>query len=1441
MRGSGSSSFLLTLVVTASVAFQATAATLYWDGGIKNISTNGDGISQGGAGIWDATLQNWDQGSGVAHAAWNSAAPDSAVLGGMPGLITLGAATTAGSITVNISGYTLDMGGNALSANTLQGAGALTKAGAGTLTLSGVSPYTGALTIRDGMVVLNNGASLASGAGVIVQGGAGSVGGAGYPFKGVTRGGTLYLRDDSGSPGASQLGTQSLTLNNGTVLWFSGSGADVTALDTVSLAGGFNSLGVAPSGSPDVLKINQLLRSPGATVEFRAAYHKLGTGESQIQVTELNGSPIANVNGILGGWAFVAANTSGVEYGGQARDFAAWDASATIGSSVGSIVAATPDKYTSDHSLSTGLPSENWVANNVQTITADLTINSLIEQADVIINNSATLTLGSGGLIARLNNFWMQTANTGYLTSGGNDLYVQADGGAASSDQAIKVIIKDGPAGAVTLHKSGAGMLKLGKNNTYTGGTIINQGILDLQVGGSSGTIRGTATVNPGGTLRLSYGDATGWGGGVNALTQLNLNGGTLAVNTAGNQTFGGVVINMTGGSITGPANGNIDFLLGGTALNSLASPTTSTISGVPLSPLRQGNTTFSVADGPAEIDLEIASVIRTSPSGDSGTLSKDGPGTLRLTAVNTFARPLNVKAGTLLLSSTASLGANVAVTVSERAALGGSGTLYGTVIANADSTLAAGGRGTIGTLTLANTNATALTLNNAKIACDLSSSATCDNIAVAGTLVLNNANTVALTLPDNTAPSGIYTLMTFAAKSGSGTLTLLPAIRNATLDVSATNVTLTVGVGGIEAESLVWQGDGVANIWDTAAENWLYGSSATAYIDGEAVIFNDTGSAAPAVNIVSAVTPGSVMVNNTSQNFTIGGGPINGVTTLTKAGSGSLALTAINNFTGAVVVDGGTLEAAAATTANPSAIGGGANPVTVNRGAQLLFTGNRSAGYHSGSVTLNGGTITGNGGDLSLAVANAITFDNAPGLFDGTGLLRRRDAGNVITVRSAASGSIISITELNLYGGNSIFNIDDGFAADDLTVSSTITGLGKLTKNNAGTLALTGVNTYSGGNELLGGTVSVNAMSGLGTGYIALKNGTVIQYTGAGSETRSGTYWFDTGNAVLSVTNPAAVLTLWRTGGNHNKLLIKRGAGTLRYGATSDNNGASAQVNAGVLEAISSVNNAFGNVTVNTGGEFRLGTTDGTGAAVAANRQVWDGGSVTLNTGGVLALNSMDETIATLNLNGGAVSGPGTLTMTTAINAQAGSAAASLAGAGNLNKSTTGTLTLSGANTFSGTTTVSAGTLLVNGTHTGAGAYTVAGSATLGGTGNVALASGAVTMEANATLAPGTATGGGQLTLGTLTLNADAGILIDSAADSVAVTGDLTFNDNAITLSNVGLFAENTRYVLLSYTGTLSGAPVLAADYGRWILRHDAATKTIYLINNTGTVIMIQ
>lgn len=98
----------------------AHAAILYWDGGVANIATPGNGVSGGTLGNWDTTLTNWDQGSGLAHINWTNGTNTAFFGGGATGAtVTLTAPVTVGGLGfASNSGYTITAGASGLTFGT---------------------------------------------------------------------------------------------------------------------------------------------------------------------------------------------------------------------------------------------------------------------------------------------------------------------------------------------------------------------------------------------------------------------------------------------------------------------------------------------------------------------------------------------------------------------------------------------------------------------------------------------------------------------------------------------------------------------------------------------------------------------------------------------------------------------------------------------------------------------------------------------------------------------------------------------------------------------------------------------------------------------------------------------------------------------------------------------------------------------------------------------------------------------------------------------------------------------------------------------------------------------------------------------------------------------------------------------------------------------------
>ncbi len=204
------------------------------------------------------------------------------------------------------------------------------------------------------------------------------------------------------------------------------------------------------------------------------------------------------------------------------------------------------------------------------------------------------------------------------------------------------------------LNKYGSGMLTLTGTSTYSGGTTVNGGTMQLVANGGNCPIAGTLTVNPGATVTTT-GDGTGlgWNGG-QKMSTLNINGGT--VNSAGTLhiwNLGGGV-NLTGGILQAAV-----LQWGDTLVNTFASSTNSVIGGQiniradinsPNGSLLQLN----VADGPAATDLLISANITESglpvnaTTGGHCGISKTGAGMLRITGSVQISGVISVEAGTL-------------------------------------------------------------------------------------------------------------------------------------------------------------------------------------------------------------------------------------------------------------------------------------------------------------------------------------------------------------------------------------------------------------------------------------------------------------------------------------------------------------------------------------------------------------------------------------------------------------------------------------------------------------------------------------------------------------------------------------------------------------------------------------------------------------------------
>lgn len=417
-------------------------------------------------------------------------------------------------------------------------------------------------------------------------------------------------------------------------------------------------------------------------------------------------------------------------------------------------------------------------------------------------------------------------------------------------------------------------------------------------------------------------------------------------------------------------------------------------------------------------------------------------------------------------------------------------------------------------------------------------------------------------------------------------------------------------------------------------------------------------------------------------------------------------------------------------------------------------------------------------------------------------------------------------------------------------TISATINGVsgGNVIKSGAGTVVLSGANTYSRNtnisagflsvsslNRVVGGTASSNlgapttvAFGTINLGTTASSAGTLV-YTGAGESTdrvinlngttQGGGLQADGSGALVFESDFTAT-------GSGAKTLTLSGSSTasntIQGNIVDSAGGATALTKTGTGTWIVSGNKSYTGKTAIQNGTLSVnslknaGTSSSLGAATGGNATI-DIGLTTLSAGTLRYTGAGDTTDRVINLAGqtqGATidaSGSGALVFTSSFTATgAGIKTLTLQGtntgnneilgeivnnsAGNrtaVTKSGAGRWILSGTNSYTGNTTIDSGTLLVNGSLASGSSVTVNNGGILGGTGTVG---GAITVAAGGRLAPGA--GIESLDGSSVTWNSD---------DAAAWLWELSNTDNTADLLNLsGAFAKGTgSSFLFDFGGT--------------------------------------
>jgi autotransporter-associated beta strand protein len=1318
-------------------------------------------------------------------------------VGTLPG--TGGAITgAAGSRLVSVTG------GSGTFAGTIMGPVEFQKAGSGTTTLTSGQDTTGAVIVRGGGLTLRDSGVFSA-----------------VPSVTVNQA-TLTLDDTGLSANSARLGSAPVTLNGGQISFLGRQGTQPTyTLPSLSLAGGQSLLTLTPTGGTaagsavDVV-VSSLSRTASSVLIVDAMGGSLGQAGANPRLTLTSAT---NTNSILGGWATIvdrSTTAAGMQWAtvdSQGRvgalgsaGFAAYSANSITG---------TTNNASMNIKLETnavGIPTQtiNSLRFGVGNYTASLGVSG----------TAARLTLASGGLM-----FFGQAA-TGTisdgagggsaLTSGTDNLFVLVDRGDQDFTWRpflnIRVSITDNPANPsapVGLVKNGVGGLTLSSTgNTYTGTTVVNAGALTLNSAAGGVMVPGNLVIaGNGASVTMS-----GLAGQIATTSTVSINGGGTLTLT-GTNTLASLSFDNIGGATTPTVNAAARLILSASSAITAANDnpaTTPTISGTSLAFL--STTPTITTSGLSPLDLLISATIASA----GGPITKTGAGSLVLSASNTFSTGVNLSAGSIFVDNNAALGTG---------------------------TLTFSGGTNLQSLSAVRTIA-----NNVAVAGDFSLGGTqnTNDIVLSGTMDLGGSQRT-VTVADIVSTGSITGVVTGAGgltKAGMGTLVLAGtstfggplAINQGTLVTGSINsggVAGPLGMSSAAAENLVLGGGRLQYTGATGTTNrgFTLTNSTTSSIDVStaATDLTFTGSIAASTGALAKMGPGTLTLAggggysggtwlsagrlNINSPTAIGTGP------LTVAASGTLGNTSgtaialttnipitfsgafefagpanLNMGTGAVSFLGATPAATTATVSSGTfALGG---PITTSTagltkaGASTLVLAGSSS--YTGPTTLSAG-------QLNLHNAYAI----------GTGTLT---VGAGLTLGNSSGGSVTLATNNPVvfsggfsYAGPSNLNLGTGAVTLSGTPTATV-NFGTLTlggaittstvgisKAGAGTLVLSGSNSFAGNVGVTAGILRMGHASALGTGTTTVSSGATLDVNGfsrtlpltVSGTGLSGNYQQNTlGSIINSSTTSASTISGSVTFGAATAI------GNAGLGWTRPNAAAATipTAGAGDLTLSGPVSGAFAFTKV---GDNRLFIT---GSAAYAGTTTVNAGTLVLSGsaggGGVL----WNQTGITVNPNASLV-----------FDNSASFAAASRTGTVSARPImlNAGTLNLFGNASVSGTESLGTGALTAN---SGFNVITISGSA---GTGLVLSANTFGNANAGTVLVRGNNLGAGAPAAGR------ANLMLTSAPTTTGQAGgDGTLTKAIVPWAIVDQSAVGSGTSFLAYSATGGVRPLASTEY---------------------------
>lgn len=923
----------------------------------------------------------------------------------------------------------------------------LTKLGAGTLTLEAVNTYTGATTITAGTLALSGAGSIASSIGVLVDG---TFDISGITGAGTS---VINLSGDT-TTGVVALGTKTLTVTQQTEFLqlaggLSGSGTLIKqGAEALTLSGDSSAFTGTIQVNAGTLSITDWSGTTSGTVGGNVTVASGGTLEAA--GATIGGAVTIETGGILE-WTRNGANIGAIAMDSLFMDTGAITRINLATPSGGSSILEVQGNATVNGTLNlVSAPAYGAGVYRVVTTGGALTDNGMMlgeiqpdytfrldaqaQSLDVVVTALDTdvqywsadgTTRGGGGNWTAFNNWlgadggyaaWAghtavfdgpfgivmvdgtQSFNTiEFLTSGYNlqagvlgQLNLGSGGRLWAEGDDIIVTVSAPIIGTGALTKIGEGTIVLAGTNTYSGGTIIQAGTLEISSDANLGDAAGTITF-AGGELETTATIVTGRNVVLNALgvinveesSSLTLNGtisgtGGLALGSGtliltGTNTYQGVTT-IADGTLSLTGTGSIAASAGVVANGTL--DISGTTSGASITSL---SGTGSVVMGAQALTLTNASGAFSGTIGGTGGLTL-AAGTQALSGVNGFTGATSILGGTLALTGAGSLAASSGLLVSgtfDISGVSGGGTSIRTLSGTGAVVLGAN------VLTLTNPSGTfqgaisglgGLTISSGTLTLTGNNTYTGGTVISGGTLQVGDGGTTGAIVGDVTNNGTLVF-------NRSGTLSLAGAISGTGNVVQAGPGTLILtGAGSYSGGTAVLAG-GLVLGSSTAA-----GTGVITLSDGTSLGLTDGVSVANALALSGAVT------FDIASGTATASGALSGSGSLAFTGGGRITLTADNSaFSGGTTVDG---------------------TLSVN-------------GVLGGTVSvLAGGTLKGNGtvGSTSVAAGGTVAPGNSIGTLtvDGT-LTFASGATYAVEIDTTGASDLILVTGTATLGGATV------------------------------------------------------------------------------------------------------------------------------------------------------------------------------------------------------------------------------------------------------------------------------------------------------------------------------------------------------------------------------------------------------------------------------------